>query len=359
MPNKMRFVMAGGGTGGHVIPSIAVARELEQMGHEVFFVGTRQGYEARLVPESGFRIEWIEIGGLMRVGLQQTLRTLMQLPISAVRCWQLLKGVAGVFSMGGYVAAPVMIAAWLRRIPMVIMEPNAMPGVTNRRFGKVAQKVLVSFEEAAAYFPAGRVEVTGLPVRREFFEIPDRESHGQPLTVLVTGGSQGSRRLNQAVEEAWPLLGNMGVYLIHQAGKTDYDAVLTKFRSAQVAGQLLPFIPDMPEAFSQADIVVCRSGAGTVSELAAAGKPSILIPFPFAADDHQMHNARALEKIGAAVVVRDQEMSGSRLARELAKLDSEALRAMAKAARSFAKPGAARRAAETLEELACKPTPTH
>ncbi len=354
----MVFVMAGGGTGGHVIPSIAVARELQQKGHEVFFIGTRQGYEGRLVPESGFRIEWIEIGGLMRVGLAQTIRTLLQLPVSAMRCWRMLDGVAGVFSMGGYVAAPVMIAAWLRRIPIVIMEPNAMPGVTNRRFGKIAQKVLVSFEEAARHFPKDKVEVTGLPVRKEFFEIPDREPQGQ-LTVLITGGSQGSRRLNQAVEEAWPLLGNMGVYLIHQAGKTDYDAVLTKFRAASVAGQLLPFISDMPEAFSQADVVVCRSGAGTVSELAAAGKPSILVPFPFAADDHQMHNAKALEKIGAAVVVRDQEMSGSRLARELAKLDAERLRQMGRAARQFSKPGAAARAAEMLLQLARKAAPSH
>jgi UDP-N-acetylglucosamine--N-acetylmuramyl-(pentapeptide) pyrophosphoryl-undecaprenol N-acetylglucosamine transferase len=354
----MVFVMAGGGTGGHVIPSIAVARELQQKGHEVFFIGTQQGYEGRLVPESGFRIEWIEIGGLMRVGLAQTIRTLLQLPVSAMRCFKLLDGVSGVFSMGGYVAAPVMIAAWLRRIPIVIMEPNAMPGVTNSRFGKIARKVLVSFQEAAEHFPKDKVEVTGLPVRREFFEIPDREPQ-QQLTVLITGGSQGSRRLNQAVEEAWPLLGNMGVYLIHQAGKTDYDAVLTKFRAQSVAGQLLPFISDMPEAFSQADVVVCRSGAGTVSELAAAGKPSILVPFPFAADDHQMHNAKALEKIGAAVVVRDQEMSGARLARELAKLDAERLKSMGAAARTFAKPGAALRAAETLVDLARKGAATH
>ncbi len=352
----MVFVMAGGGTGGHVIPSIAVARELQQKGHEVFFIGTRQGYEGRLVPESGFRIEWIEIGGLMRVGLAQTMRTLMQLPVSAMRCWKLLAGVAGVFSMGGYVAAPVMIAAWFRGIPIVIMEPNAMPGVTNRRFGKIAQKVLVSFAEAAEHFQKDKVEVTGLPVRPEFFEISDRDPQGR-LTVLITGGSQGSRRLNQTVEEAWPLLGNM--YLIHQTGKTDYDAVLPKFRAAKVAGQLLPFIPDMPEAFSQADVVVCRSGAGTVSELSAAGKPSILVPFPFAADDHQMHNAKALEKIGAAVVVPDREMSGARLARELAKLDPDTLKAMGTAARTFAKPGAALRAAETLVALARKALPTH
>jgi UDP-N-acetylglucosamine--N-acetylmuramyl-(pentapeptide) pyrophosphoryl-undecaprenol N-acetylglucosamine transferase len=346
----MRFAMAGGGTGGHVIPSIAVARELKQKGHEVFFIGTRQGYEARLVPESGFPIEWIEIGGLMRVGIRQTLRTLFQLPLSVVRCLWLLSGVHAVFSMGGYVAAPVMLAAWLRGIPMIIMEPNAMPGVTNRRLGKVARRVLVTFEEAAAYFPAGRVEVTGLPVRPEFFTVPTREP-AMPLTLLVTGGSQGSRRLNQAVEAAWPELRDSGTILIHQAGKTDFDSIRPRFAAAGVRGELVPFLADMPAAFAKADLVISRSGAGTVSELAAAGKPSILVPFPYAADDHQMKNAQALEKAGAAIVIRDQDFDGPRLMRELVKLDAATLQRMSQAARRFAKPGAAARAAELLEEL--------
>ena len=158
----MVFVMAGGGTGGHVIPSLAVARELQAKGHGVFFIGTKQGYEGRLVPESGFRIEWIEIGGLMRVGWKKTGKTLVQLPLSVLRCTKLLRGVAGVFSMGGYVAAPVMLAAWMGGVPMVIMEPNAMPGETNRRFGKLARKVLVSFDEAAGHFPNDRVEIANL-----------------------------------------------------------------------------------------------------------------------------------------------------------------------------------------------------
>jgi UDP-N-acetylglucosamine--N-acetylmuramyl-(pentapeptide) pyrophosphoryl-undecaprenol N-acetylglucosamine transferase len=345
----MRFVMAGGGSGGHVIPSIAVARELKQKGHEVFFIGTRKGYEAHLVPESGFPIEWIEIGGFMRVGWKQTLKTLVQLPLSVVRCSRLLRGVAAVFSMGGYVAAPVVIAARIRGTPTIIMEPNAMPGVTNRRSGKLARKVLVSFEEAAAYFPPETVEFTGLPVRREFFEVPNKQA-GDVLSVLVTGGSQGSRRLNQAVEEAWPQLQKYD--LVHQTGKLDFDSILPRFQAADAPGQLLPFISDMPEAFAKADIVVCRSGAGTVSELAAAGKPAILVPHPYSADDHQTKNARALERIGAAVVVPDQELNGPRLLSELSKLDPQKLAQMSRAVRTFAKPGAAERAAALLEELA-------
>ena len=346
----MRFAMAGGGTGGHVIPSLAVARELKQKGHEAFFIGTRKGYEAKLVPEAGFPIEWIEVGGLMRVGLKQTISTLLQLPSSVMRSWSLLSGVDGVFSMGGYAAAPVMIAAWLRHIPMIIMEPNAIPGVTNRRLGRLAKWILVNFEETAKYFPKSKTQITGLPVRAAFFEVPDKPFSGH-LTVLVTGGSQGSKQLNRAVEAAWPLFSEWE--LIHQTGKPDYEGILAKFRRSTVKGRVLAFIDDMPTAFAQADVVVCRSGAGTVSELAAAGKPSILIPFPYAADDHQMKNAEALKRAGAAVVVRDQEISGSRLARELNKLTPEVLAAMSRKARQLGKPDAARRTVELLESV-CK-----
>jgi len=344
----MRFVMAGGGTGGHVIPSIAVARELKQKGHDVFFIGTRDGYEGKLVPKSGFPMEWIEIGGLMRVGFRQARQTLFQLPSSVLRCYGLLKGVSAVFSMGGYVAAPVMLAAWLRRIPIVIMEPNAMPGVTNRRMGTIAKRILVSFEEAAKYFPRDRVEVTGLPVRKEFFDVPDREP-GAELHLLVTGGSQGAKRLNDALPEAYPSLENVRV--VHQTGVRDNGAVASRFASSRLNGEVVTFIEDMPKAFAEADLVVCRAGAGTVAELAAAGKPAILVPFPFAADDHQFHNAKALRDAGAAILVRDSEMNGARLLKELERLDAAELKRMSAAARRFAKPGAAERAAELLIAL--------
>ena len=340
--------MAGGGTGGHVIPSIAVARELKHIGHEVFFVGTRQGMEAKLVPIAGFAIDWIDISGLKRVGYRQTLATLFKLPTSIWTAFRLLKRrkAAAVFSMGGYVAAPVMIAARLLGLPIAIMEPNAIPGVTNRRLGRMARKVLLAFEDAKRYFPNQDVEVTGLPVRREFFEIP-RKTIGK-RTVLVTGGSQGSRTLNQACEQAWPKLQN--IRLIQQTGATHYNAIAKRLDNENI--ELVAFIEDMPKTFSNVDVVVCRSGAGAVSELAAAGKPSILVPFPFAADDHQAKNAQALERIGAARFVRDQDMNGERLLDELSSLTPETLEKMSVAARSFSKPRAARRAAEILIELA-------
>lgn len=348
-----KFAMAGGGTGGHVIPSIAVARELKQIGHEVFFIGTRQGMEAKLVPAAGFPIDWIEISGLKRVGVSQTFSTIVKLPASLWAARKILKnrGIHAVFSMGGYVAAPVMAAARLRRLPMAIMEPNAVPGLTNRRLGRMARRVLITFQEAKDYFPQYSVELTGLPVRQEFFAIVNKPASSS-LTVLVTGGSQGSRTLNQACEQAWPALKEKGIRLIHQAGATHFEAISQRFALSGVDGEVLPFIQDMPRTFATVDVVVSRSGAGAVSEIAAAGKPSILVPFPYAADDHQAKNAQSLERIGAARFVRDQEMNGERLMKELNSLTPEKLQQMSLAARAFAHPEAARRAAQILIELA-------
>jgi UDP-N-acetylglucosamine--N-acetylmuramyl-(pentapeptide) pyrophosphoryl-undecaprenol N-acetylglucosamine transferase len=357
MPNDFgpfTFVMAGGGTGGHVIPSIAVARELKQIGHKVFFIGTRHGMEAKLVPAAGFDIDWIEIKGLKRVGLRQTLATMVKLPPSIWTARRTLsrRRANAVFSMGGYVAAPVMAAARILGLPMAIMEPNAIPGATNRWLGRMARRVLLTFEDAAAYFPGANVEVTGLPVRQEFFS---QSHHTSPkLTVLVTGGSQGSRTLNQACEQAWPALAKSGIRIIHQTGAAHYESIAARFAHANVDGEVVPFLSDMPKTFSEVNVVVCRAGAGTVSELAAAGKPSILVPFPFAADDHQAKNAQALERIGAARFVLDKEMNGDRLIAELNTLTPEILSRMSAAARSFAQPGAAKRAAQILIELAAR-----
>lgn len=347
--------MAGGGTGGHVIPALAVARELYARGHQPFFIGTRSGLEARLVPDAGFPIEWIEIGGLKRVGLSQTLRTLWQLPISTLRVAGILKRrrVAAVFSMGGYVAGPAMLAARLRRVPVVLMEPNALPGFTNRRMGRLVDRALLNFREAARFFPEGRAEVTGVPVRAEFFSVP-RKSRGDILTVLITGGSQGSRTLNNATRASWPLFRNAPVRFIHQAGAGMADQLAHEFAATGLDGSVTAFIKDMPAAFAEADLIVCRSGAGAVAELAAAGKPSILVPFPFAADQHQLKNAEAFARAGAARLVLDAEVTGERLFQEINGLASAPgrLEEMGEAARGFAHTGAARRAAEVLEEVA-------
>jgi UDP-N-acetylglucosamine--N-acetylmuramyl-(pentapeptide) pyrophosphoryl-undecaprenol N-acetylglucosamine transferase len=356
MPHKV-FLMAGGGTGGHVIPALAVARELKRRGHEVFFAGTERGVEARMVPAAGFPLELIRIGALKRVGVVQRLATVGQLPLSTLGMLASMRRrrTSAVFSMGGYVAGPPVIAAITARMPLVIMEPNAVPGFTNRRIRRLVTRALLSFPETSHYFPPGRTEVTGLPVREEFFHLLPKEA-GPEFTILITGGSQGSRSLNRAARESWPLLrdARLPVRFILQTGKNDFEELQKEFYASGLPGEVRPFIDDMPAAFAAADLIVCRAGAGAVAELAAAGKPSVLVPFPFAADDHQLRNAQAFEGTGAATLVLDREFTGKKLYETVTALaaDRQALRRMADAARCFAHPDAARRAAEILEEVA-------
>ncbi len=348
--------MAGGGTGGHVIPAIAVAREICRKGHRVLFVGTERGVENRLVPAAGFQLEKISVGGIKNLGIATRLTSFWRLiretagQISRFGEWK----PAAVFSMGGYVAGPPVLAALLRGVPVVVMEPNAVPGFTNRHIARWVKRALIAFEETARFFPKGRTEITGLPVREEFFDLP-KSPFGE-FTVLITGGSQGSRTLNLAARQSWPLFREAGlaVRLIHQTGASMYEEISSGFRETGLSGEVAPFIPDMAAAFGQADLVVCRSGAGAVSELAAAAKPSVLIPYPFAADQHQLKNAEAFERAGAARLSFDRDWDGRRFFETVREFynDRPRLLAMGESARKLAHPGAARRAAEILIDSA-------
>jgi UDP-N-acetylglucosamine--N-acetylmuramyl-(pentapeptide) pyrophosphoryl-undecaprenol N-acetylglucosamine transferase len=351
------FIMAGGGTGGHVIPAIAVAREVVRDGHEVLFVGTERGVEARLVPAAGFRLERIRVGGLKNLGLMTRIASVWQLiaetwgQMSRFAEWK----PAAVFSMGGYVAGPPVLAALMKGVPVVVMEPNAAPGVTNRWIARWVRRALIGFEETKRFFPGGRTELTGLPVREEFFAIPAKPA-GPEFIVLITGGSQGSQRLNNAARQSWPLFRQAGlpVHLIHQSGLPMHEEIEKDFAQTGLRGQVCAFISDMPAAFAQADLVVCRAGAGAVSELAAAGKPSVLIPFPFAADDHQLKNAQAFERAGAGLLSLDRDWSGEKFFETVTMLynDRARLEAMSASARGLAHPGAAKRAAQILIDIA-------
>jgi UDP-N-acetylglucosamine--N-acetylmuramyl-(pentapeptide) pyrophosphoryl-undecaprenol N-acetylglucosamine transferase len=357
-PHGASFVLTGGGTGGHVIPALAVAKELRARGHAVRFIGTQRGIESKLVPEQDFPIDWIEIGGLNRVGWRRSLITLLELPWSIWQASRILdrerppSPPAAVFSTGGYVAGPVLIAALWKRIPVVILEPNAVPGFTHRKVGRFVARALLSFPETARWFPEGRTEITGLPVREEFFVL-QAKPRGERLAVLITGGSQGSRTLNRAVEESWALWKKNSVRLLHQTGSAAYQDLAPRFRASGIEGEIAPFFQDMAQAFAQADVVVSRSGMGAVSELAVAGKPSILVPLPTASDQHQLRNAEAMVRAGASRLVLDAEMSGARLVKEVTAMAAEPglLERMGQAARAFSKPGAAQRAAEILESL--------
>ena len=245
------FLMAGGGTGGHVIPALAVGRELRRRGREVFFVGTAHGMEARLVPAEGFELKRIDIGGLNRVSLRRKVATLFRLPFTTFACRKFVRQAAAVFSMGGYVAGPPVMAALLAGVPVVVMEPNAMPGFTNRVIGRFVERALISFPETAAHFPAGRTETTGLPVREEFFRTPPRPAGGV-LNILITGGSQGSRTLNRAARESWPLFRGAPyrVRIVHQSGPSGLADLQSAFAQSGLEGEILAFIADMPAAFA-------------------------------------------------------------------------------------------------------------
>ncbi len=349
----MTFVMAGGGTGGHVIPAIAVARELARAGHEPLFVGTERGAEARLVPAAGFRLEKIRVGGIKNLGVMTKVASLWRLMAETAGQWRRfsLWKPAAVFSMGGYVAGPPVLAALMHGVPVVVMEPNAVPGAANRWISRWVRKALISFEDTRRYFPKDRVELTGLPVREEFFSIAEKAPAAE-FTVLITGGSQGSRTLNEAARASWPMFrgSSAKVRFIHQTGAATHAQLSQEFAGSGLQGEIVPFIHDMPAAFAQADLIVCRSGAGAVSELAAAGKPSVLVPFPFAADDHQTKNAEVFVNAGAAILSVDRQWTGARLFETVTELQAEParLRSMGEAARRLARPNSARRAAEIL-----------
>jgi UDP-N-acetylglucosamine--N-acetylmuramyl-(pentapeptide) pyrophosphoryl-undecaprenol N-acetylglucosamine transferase len=345
--------MAGGGTGGHVIPSIAVARELVRAGHEVVFVGTERGAESRLVPAAGFRLEKIRVGGLANLGFATRIASVWRLMAETAGQWKRFgeRRPAAIFSMGGYVSGPPVLAALARSVPVVLMEPNAVPGAANRWIAGRVKRALISFEETAAWFPKSRTELTGLPVREEFFSIAPKPADKE-FTVLITGGSQGSRTLNEAARQSWHLFKESGlpVRLVHQSGVAMAEALRAEFAATGLPGHVSAFVTDMPAAFAQADLIVCRSGAGSVSELAAAGKPSVLIPFPFAAGDHQLRNAQAMERAGAAELCADRDWNGQRFFDAVKRLydDRGRLARMGESAAKLARRGAAARAAEIL-----------
>ena len=345
----MRAILAGGGTGGHVIPALAIANELKKNhGAEVLFIGTARGIENRLVPAAGYPLQLVRVGALKNVSLMTRAKTAFDLPRAVWDAGRMLNQFAPdvVIGVGGYASGPAMLAALVKHIPTLAFEPNVVPGFANRVVAKFVSGAAVHFEETAKYFR--RSEVTGVPVRQAFFEIPvlSSKKRGGTPTLLVFGGSQGAHAINEAMIRCLPELQRQapGIHIIHQTGERDYNDALAAYKSLGGAAEVFKFIDDMPAAFARADLVVCRSGASTVAEITAAGKPAIFVPFPRAADDHQRVNAEALARSGAAVVVEESKLEGVWLAETIAALlgDSQRLEAMSEAARSLAHPNAAR-----------------
>jgi UDP-N-acetylglucosamine--N-acetylmuramyl-(pentapeptide) pyrophosphoryl-undecaprenol N-acetylglucosamine transferase len=358
---NLRVLIAGGGTGGHIIPALAVAHELVTRHQaDVLFVGTPRGMESRLVPAAGFQLRLIEVGPLKNVSLATRLRTMLDIPRSLFACRRLIREFEPdvVFGVGGYASGPGMAAALLLHVPTMAFEPNAMPGLANRLVGKRVQAAAVNFPAAAIFFR--NAEVTGIPVRPDFFKLPP--TTGESPHLLVFGGSQGARLFNNTLPAIAPALlaAVPGLTIQHQAGVRHAEATQEAYRASGADParlQVTGFLDDMPARFAQANLVMSRSGASTVAELAAAGKPALLVPFAAAADDHQTRNAEEMVKAGAAVMLKEPDLAdhGKVLDCLVQLLTShDRLAAMSAAALTQAHPQAAEDIANRLVSLAAR-----
>ncbi len=357
----MRILFAGGGTGGHLYPGIAVADELRRRDPAtiVSFVGTARGLESRVVPALGLPLDLIRSAGLKGKSFVALLRGLALLPLSALDAWRVLSARRPdvVVGVGGYSSGPVLLLAALRGLPTLLMEQNTAPGFTNRRLAPWVRAAALSYEETLQYFPARGV-VTGNPVRCEFLQAleagDDAARNNGEVRVLIVGGSQGARAINDAMIAAAPLLAAAPLVLTHQTGERDLARVREGYAAAGVAATVEPFFHDMNARMRAADVLVARAGASTLAELTVLGRASVLVPLPTAADDHQRKNARVLAAAGAAEVIEEKDLSGAVLAGVLTALaaDPARRRTMADRARGLGRPDAAARVADRIVALA-------
>ena len=347
----MKLVIAGGGTGGHLFPGVAIAEELRarEPTAEITFVGTQRGIEARVLPDLGWPLELIEVSGLKTVGMKGSIQGLLRLPKAGWQARSLLERLQPdvVIGVGGYASGPVVLAARLRGIPTAICEQNSIPGLTNKILGKLVRRVFLSFETSQRFFAPAKIVMSGNPVRRELLarlQAPAMPRTGAALHVLVSGGSLGAVAVNELAAEALvELARDHALQITHQTGERDLERTAARYREANVLAECRAFIKDMAEAYVAADLVIGRAGATTVAELAIAGKPAVFIPYPFAADDHQTLNAAEMAAKGAALSFAQSELSVDLLVAALRPLLDDAARraVMGEAMKTLAKPGAA------------------
>jgi len=353
----MKVLIAAGGTGGHIYPGIAVAKEILRRDEksEVLFVGTARGLETKIVPDNGFQLSLIKSAGLKNVGFVGKLKGLFILPKSFLEARRLIKDFQPevVVGAGGYVSGPVLLTAALMRVPTLVMDSNALPGFTNRRLAPFVTKAALTFEEALSFFGKKGI-VTGNPVRQEFFEIEPKE-RGEKVNLLIFGGSQGARAINNAMGEALPMLPHDKLRITHQTGESDLEKIKEIYARSEFNGaaDVRPYISNMVDEFAKADLVICRAGATTCAELSAAGKAAIMIPLPTAADDHQRKNAEALQTAGAAKMILQKDLTGESLANEILDLinSPEKISAMEAATKKLARRDAAEATVDLIEEL--------
>jgi UDP-N-acetylglucosamine--N-acetylmuramyl-(pentapeptide) pyrophosphoryl-undecaprenol N-acetylglucosamine transferase len=356
--SAMKLLIAGGGTGGHVIPAIAIAKEWLSRGREreVVLVGTERGIEMKLVPEAGLPLETLRVAGLKGKGGATLIKNLAML----VPAMQDARRVLGkhkpmaAFGVGGYAAGPMLLATWLNHIPNVIFEPNAEPGLTNKLLAKLSKRIATGYEISAQAWGKKAV-VTGCPVRSEFFSISPRKLE-KPYRLLVTGGSQGALPINRTFVDVMDQLAarKNDLSIVHQTGERDYNAVRTAYARHQINAEVVPFLTNMADRFAWADVIVCRAGAITAAEIAAAGRAAIFIPFGAATDSHQLRNAQEMQRAGAGRVITENELTAERLTTEIFNLIDrpDEIETQAHAARSLARPAATRDIVDLIEEAA-------
>ena len=352
-----KLLIAGGGTGGHVFPALAIAREWMSRGaeREVVFVGTQRGMESRLVPEAGFRLETIRSAGLKGIGGIKFVRNAAKLPLSIWDSFAILHRhkFCAALGVGGYAAGPMMLAAWLTGLPTVVFEPNAMPGFTNRVLARIATRIATAYEGPTKLW-GKKATLTGVPVRGEFFRIAPRAS-GEPFRILITGGSQGAQVINRTLVNAAPLLESKKdrIFLVHQTGERDYNAVREAYTRHGLNAEVLPFIRNMAERFAEADLIVCRAGAITAAEIAASGRAAVFIPFGASTDSHQLRNAEEMQQAGAALVIPEPQLTAERLTNDIFGLLDQPLRlrAMSESARRLARPRAVEEIVNIIEQV--------
>jgi len=353
----MRIIFAGGGTGGHLFPGLAVAREFQRRDPrvEILFVGTEQGIEFRVLPKEGFKLETLTVKGMKGRGLHGLVDALYGVPASLLRSLAIIGKFRPdcIIGLGGYASGPFLLAAKLKRIPCAIMEQNLRPGFTNKLLARWVGRVFTAYPESATFMTGARVVDTGNPVRWQ--KLPEVAKPNK-FSLLVCGGSGGARRINFAVVDALKELTDLRseLCIVHQTGHADFSAIKEAYAALPFDAAVTPFIDKMDEAYARADLVICRAGAMTVAELTVFGKAAILVPFPYAIYDHQRGNAQALRQRGAAEMILDQELTGQLLAQRIRHyfLDRAQLERMAAAARALGRPDAAARIVDECYTLA-------
>ena len=354
----MKLLIAGGGTGGHVFPALAIAREWLSRGseREVVLVGTERGIEMKLVPQAGLPLETLRVAGLKGKGGATLLKNLAMLAPAMLDARRVLRKhkPAAALGVGGYAAGPMLLATWLARVPNIIFEPNAEPGFTNKVLARISQRIATGYEVSARQWGKKAV-LTGCPVRPEFFSITPQEPH-KPLRLLITGGSQGALPINRAFVDSMDKLAlrKNELSIVHQTGERDYDAVRTAYARREIRAEVLPFLTNMPERFAWADVIVCRAGAITAAEIVAAGRAAIFIPFGRATDSHQLRNAHEMARSGAGRVITEPELTANKLTNEIFSLLDQPgeIEKLSSNARALARPNATRDIVNLIEEAA-------